>query len=156
VGGVKYNYVLGNGNYMMPSLDGPTIVTGDAVLYVTDVIKFGGKELIILPGASLTLYYGGTDADFGTILNQNTNPSTFQLYGLSSTTGVVGISGTDILTGVIYAPHAMVQMSGGGTIYGSVSAKSGKLNGNAMIHYDESLRNLPRIRGVIAASWIEL
>jgi hypothetical protein len=42
----------------MPKLDGETIVTGNAVPYVTDLIKFGASEsLTILPGASLTIHY---------------------------------------------------------------------------------------------------
>ena len=50
------SYILGNGNYM-PKLDGETLVTGNAVLYVTDLIKFGASEsLTILPGASLTIH----------------------------------------------------------------------------------------------------
>jgi hypothetical protein len=157
VSGVSYNYILGNGNYMLPKLDGPTIVTGNAVLYVTDTIKFGnGESVIIMPGASLTLYYAGTDATFNTIVNQNSNPNTFQYYGLSSNNGVLGISGANDITGVIYAPRARVQLTGTATIYGSVAAKEGKLNGSATIHYDESLRSLPRIRGVFANSWREI
>jgi len=155
--GVKYDYILGSGNYMMAQLDGNTIVTGNAVLYVTDLIKFGGSEsLTILPGASLTLYYGGADAVFNTVVNENTNPSTFQYYGLNSHTGEFSISGKNNITGVIYAPHATFHLQGNGTIFGSVAAQSGTLNGSVTVHYDESLRNLERIRGVIAASWREL
>lgn len=157
VSGVKYSYVLDNGNYMMPKLEGETIVTGNAVLYVTDLIKFSSSEnLTILPGASLTIYYAGTDAQFNTVINKNVSPATFQYYGLNSNDGEVGVTGKNNITGVFYAPHARFHMTGNGTIFGAVAAKSGKLNGSATIHYDESLRKLKRFRGVIVASWREI
>lgn len=157
VGLLKYNYVLEGGNYMMSKLEGETIVTGNTVLYVTDLIKFSSTEsLTILPGASLTIYYAGTDALFNTVDNQNANPATFQYFGLNSNNGIVGISGKREITGVIYAPQARFHMTGNGTVFGSVSAKSGKLNGSATIHYDESLAKQQPFRGVIVATWNEI
>jgi hypothetical protein len=153
---VSYNTVLPTGNFKMSSLAGNVIVTGNAVLYVTDDIKFSSSDtLTILPGFTLQIYSGAASATFGGIDNKNTDPMSFQYFGLNSNTSI-GVKGQNPWTGVIYAPYAQFTLNGNGVLYGSVVAKSAKLSGNAAVHYDESLLNKLPTRGFVATSWTEL
>src|SRR5207245_72240 len=64
VGGVTYAYVLGSGNYQLPSgttLKGKILVQGDATLYIPQNgrIQFGSGDIIKIDaslGASLKMY----------------------------------------------------------------------------------------------------
>jgi hypothetical protein len=63
--GVNYNYVLGSGNYQLSSFGGSVLITGDAVLHVTDSINFSGDDsLTIAPGGSLQVYMSGAVRQF--------------------------------------------------------------------------------------------
>ena len=155
VGAVLYPVVLANGNYMMSKLTANTVVTGKAVLYVTSSIQFGnGETITILPGASLKIYYSGTDASFNPIVNNN-GPAAFQYFGLNSNNGTIAFSGQNGITGCIDAPYAKIVLTGGGHIDGSIVARTVKMNGNAALHYDESLKNIPPKR-LIITSWNEI
>ena len=156
VGTNTYANVLGNGNYMITKLEADTIVTGNAVLYVTGDIKFSTEEkLVIAPGASLKLYCESPGAVFGVIDNQNVNPATFMLLGLPSNK-TIDLQGQDGIVACIYAPNAMLTLNGHSSLYGSIVASGAKLNGNAAIHYDESLRKVLPRRGFIVTAWNEL
>jgi hypothetical protein len=156
VGTNTYDYVLGSGNYLSTTLDGNTLVTGNAVIYVTKTVKFGtGESIKILPGASLRIYCGASDAVFGAVDNQNTDPTTFMYFGLPSNSSVQ-VQGQSMWTGCVYAPKAQFILNGSGAMCGSVVARRGKLNGNAAIHYDESLYKAPYRRGFVMTDWDEL
>ncbi len=154
--GTNYGYVLGNGNYLSSSLGGKVLVTGNATLYVTGNILFNvGDFLQIVPGASLRLYMGGASASFQTVINPNTGAASFLYFGLPSNTSIA-LSGTSDLTGAIYAPEASVTLTGSAEIFGAVMAHDTLMRGNAAVHYDESLANIPPTRGFIIRSWNEL
>lgn len=156
IGTNYYDNVLGSGNYVLTKLQDNTIVTGNAVLYVTGDIKMATDEkLVIAPGASLKLYCGSSGAVFGYIDNQNTNPNTFIYYGLP-VNKTIDLQGQDGLIGCFYAPEASLTLNGHSTLYGSIVASGAKLNGNAAIHYDESLRKVLPRRGFIITAWNEL
>jgi hypothetical protein len=156
VGTNTYDFVLGSGNYMTTTLDGNTLVTGNAVIYVTKSVKFGtGESIKIQPGASLKIYCAATDAVFGPIDNQNTDPSAFMYFGLPSNSSMQ-VQGQAAWNGCIYAPQAQFILNGSGALCGSVVARRGKLNGNAAIHYDESLYKIPYRRGFCMTDWNEL
>ena len=154
--GTNYAYVLGNGNYLSSSLGGKVLVNGNATLYVTGNILFNiGDFLQIVPGASLKLYMGGASASFQTVINPNTGAASFLYFGLPSNT-LIGLSGTSDLTGAIYAPEASVTLTGSAEIFGAVMAHDTTMRGNAAVHYDESLADIPPTRGFIIRSWNEL
>ncbi len=154
--GTNYATVLGNGNYLSSSLGGKVLVTGNATLYVTGNILFNnGDFLQIVPGASLRLYVGGASASFQTIVNPNTGAASFLYFGLPANTSI-SMSGTSDLTGAIYAPEATVTLTGSAEIFGAVMAKATSMQGNAAVHYDESLASIPPTRGFIVNSWNEL
>ena len=49
----SYTYVMGSGNYRLNNFGGTVLITGDAVLHVTDSISFSGNDsLVIAPGPS--------------------------------------------------------------------------------------------------------
>ena len=150
-----YGYIMWSGNYMCPKLDANTLVIGNAVLYVTTDIKFSpSQSLTVMPGASLKIYCGSSGAVFGIIDNRNTNPAAFMYLGLNAnkTVDVMG----QTFTGCFYAPYAVFTLNGNAQICGSIVAGSGKLNGNAAIHFDESLRAQQPRRGFVAYSWNEI
>jgi hypothetical protein len=156
IGGVNYGFVLGSGNYAVGKLNANTIVTGDAVLYVSSSINFSsGETITILPGASLKIYNASADATFNTINNSN-GPVAFQYLGLNSNDGTITMNGNNHFYGCIDAPYAMVKLSGSGQISGCIIARNLKMNGNAAIHYDESLKGKGRPRGLAIVYWDEI
>src|SRR5262245_49943273 len=115
VGTNTYANILGNGNYMLTKLEDNTLVTGNAVLYVTGDIKFATDEkLVIAPGGSLKLYCGSSGAVFGIIDNQNVIPATFMYLGLPSNK-TIDLLGQDGIVGSIYAPSAALVLNGHST-----------------------------------------
>ena len=154
--GIAYDYILGNGNYMAKDLTKKVIVTGHAILYVTDQVNFSsGDVLEILPGASLSLYMAGQNATFTSIVNHNSTAASFRYYGLPSNTSVK-IQATADVTAAIYAPGAEITLVGGAELFGSVVGKDAKLTGHSKVHYDEALRTTGGISAVVIASWDEL
>ena len=151
-----YTYVMGTGNYAVTKLDNNTAVIGNAVLYVTTDLRFAtSQKLTILPGASLKIYCGAPGAVFGILDNRNTDPRSFMYFGLNANKAV-DIQGQNPWYGCIYAPYALFTLNGHGQLFGSIVASGGKLNGNAAIHYDESLRGVPPRRGFIVSAWDEI
>ena len=153
-----YNYILGNGNYQLSSFGGNVLVTGHAVLLVTDRVQFSGLDKIkIMPGASLKLYVAARDAAIGGqgVINTSGVSTNFIYYGLPSNQSL-SISGNGALAGLIYAPNAAVQLNGGGNVYGAVMCKSASVNGTFSFHFDEALKD-PKYMGRYAiVSWDEL
>jgi hypothetical protein len=162
VGDIKYDYMLDqSGNNKLSSFGGKVLVTGNATLWVTDSVSFGGMDSIeIKPGASLTLYVSAPTATIGGhgIINGNGSATSFQYYGLPSNTAVK-LTGNASFTGTLYAPQAAFSLGGGGSnpndFSGACVVNTVKMNGRFHFHYDEALRKL--IPGpYVACSWDEL
>jgi hypothetical protein len=166
VGGITYDYVLGNGNYQSSDLSmagqNKMYVTGtNTVLYVTGNFSMSGQSTIIIaPGASLKLYVSGASAALGG--NGIINPGTamnFIYYGLPGNTSL-SMSGNAAFTGVIFAPNADFSLGGGGsTDYDFVGAsitKTVTMNGHFKFHYDEALSKYGPVRGFVVTSWNEM
>jgi hypothetical protein len=166
IGGTKYAYVLGAGNYELSSLSlsskDKVLVTGKAVLLVRGNLSMSGQSAIqIQSGASLQLYVAGASADISGqgILNTDGKAADFGYWGLKSNTSV-SLSGNAAFTGTIYAPQAALTMSGGGNntydIVGATVSNTVKMNGHFNFHYDEALgRRGPR-SGYTITSWNEI
>ena len=156
VGGTNYNYVLGGGNYMLPSLSGNVIVQGDATLYVTGDVNFGNSDfLIIEPGAKLQLYVGGAKTTINTVVNNSGNAKAFTYFGLESNKEL-NINGNSTMSAAFYAPNAEINFNGNIDFYGSLIANDAALNGNAAFHFDEALGRIPPRGAVIITSWNEI
>jgi len=153
-----YNYILGSANYQLSSFGGKVLVTGNAVLLVTDRVQFSGQDSIeIMPGASLKLYVAARDAAIGGngVINSSELSTSFIYYGLPSNQSL-SISGNGALAGLVYAPNADVQLNGGGNVYGAVMCKSASVNGTFNFHFDEALKD-PKFMGrYTIVSWDEL
>ena len=156
IGGVTYDYVLGDGNYMVNSLGGKVLVNGNATLLVTGDIKFtGGDRLELTAGISCNLYCAGSQAVFNNIANPNTYATNFCYYGLPSNT-YLELMGVGSITAAIFAPSAALNIKGGADIYGGVIAASATLVGQGSFHFDEALKDEKPLRGFAVTSWDEL
>lgn len=158
-----YDYVLGNGNYIINTgtFGGKVLVTGNATLLVTTAVKFNGQDYInIQTNASLKLYVSAASASIGGegVQNDTENAANFVYYGLPSNTSVT-YSGNSGLVGSIYAPDADFTLNGGGNnahdFAGACVVKSVTMNGHFNFHFDENLTRAGPHRGWIADSWDE-
>ena len=123
----------------------PLIVTGtgNAVLYLTaanNCLTVGGSGYIeIKPGASLTLYLGGTASiQGGGVVNDNGLPENLSIIGLSGCTSLT-ISGGSAFYGTVNAPQAAFTLSGGSAAYGAFIIKTFNDSGGSSLHYDTAL-----------------
>lgn len=133
-----------------PQISDSVTIYGNVTLILTagagtDAIEIEGSEGITLaPGATLKIYTEGDVKITGNgLLNPNTAPETFQLWGTSTSAIAqdIQVSGNGALKGVVYAPNANIRISGNGDVMGAAVGKNITLDGNAAFHYDESLAN---------------
>jgi hypothetical protein len=149
--------------YKFTSLSGNVRIGTNAnvVIWVTGNASFsGGNEIKISPGASLTIYMGGSFSISGnaTINNVLKDASKFTLLGLPTCTSI-DMRGNGAISGVIYAPQAALSFGGGGSdtydLVGSAMARTVTMNGHMNFHYDEALKNKGFSRGYIPSGWKE-
>lgn len=168
VNGTNYDFVIGNGNWMLSGstqFKGKVLVTGDATLYVTSAVQFSGGDFIqIQPGARLKLYVSCASATLGGqgIQNLTGNAASFIYYGLPSNTSI-SYSGNGTMLGAIYAPNAAFTMGGGGgganqdfDLTGACITKSITMNGHFSCHFDEQLARSGPIKSFTVVAWDEL
>lgn len=160
-GNISGSATLTAGSYSATdiSLSGNNTLTisGNVTLYVSGSTSLAGNaQITVAPGASLTVYAGGSVSLAGNgVVNNAVYAADTVFYGLSTCTSV-SIAGNGSFVGAVYAPEADMSISGNGNIYGALVAKSITLNGNANVHYDESLKTVTGSAGYLAASWQEL
>lgn len=162
IGGVFYNAVLNDGNYVLGNVNSKIYVSGHATLHVTGTINLTGNDIIrIATNASLKIYMaGGTAKIAGNgVVNESGNAAAFSYFGLASNTSVA-FSGNASYTGTIYAPNADFALGGGGSdtydFVGASVTKTVKMNGHFNFHYDENLRRIGMGRGYIPTKWQEV
>jgi len=160
--GTYYDYILHGTDYQLGSFKGKVLVTGHAVLRVTDFLEFTGKDVIIIqPGASLKLYVSAPEALIGGngILNLDGSALSFQYLGLPENQSL-SYQGNGEFIGVVYAPDTNFYLGGGGnSIYDFIGAsitKTVEMNGHYKFHYDEALSKVGPIRDYIVISWNEI
>ena len=141
VGGVAYDYILGNGDYQLSALSGSRgmLVTGHARLFVSGTID--ARSIQISTNASLQIFCGG-DTIFGTVSNSG-DVSGFQCYGLPSCFRV-RFTPNATIKGLIYAPDARCSLySGGATFWdfcGALIVRELFVAQRVSIHFDEHLK----------------
>jgi hypothetical protein len=162
VGGTNYAYVLDNGNYQLGNMSlagqNKVMVTGRAVLYLTGSLNMSGQSaFIIAPGASLKLYVAGATGSLSGqgVMNGTGFATNFVYYGMTNNTRV-DLSGGSGFTGIIYAPRAALNVSGGSVIYGATISDTVKASGGFNFHYDESLASYANGGNFIVTSWNEM
>ena len=148
--------MLGTGLYEAKQVNGDILVKGDATLVVTDRLQLNSAQ--ILPDAKLKLYVLAPSASLKGIGNQSTDALHFIYFGLYNNVDV-SMSGNSAFCGVLYAPNATLNLSGGGAdnvdFSGAIIAKCVKVNGHYSFHFDEAVRRFGS-RGIFASSWDEL
>lgn len=163
--GKDYTYLLSDGNYMVNSgaLKGRVLVTGAAVLYITEgaMVNFAPSDSItITTNASLKLYVGSSSVTLPSVINTGL-ANQFAYFGLPTNTRVTQqIEGAFI--GSIYAPAADLTINvsgagGRGNFIGACTARSLTINNPCSFHFDENLvRTGSPTRGYVVSSWREL
>ncbi len=133
---------LPSGNYRLAdiTLSSSDMVTiaGDVTLYVESTISLSSQaEIVITPGASLTVYALG-DVHIGGhgVVNQMATPQNLLIYG-TPTSNTISLSGSSEFYGAVYAPHADITLGGNSEMYGAFVGKTLRLTGTTGIHYDE-------------------
>lgn len=119
----------------------------------------GSDQLTLAAGATLTIYTAGDVKIAGNgVLNNNSAPSTFQLWGTSTsaTAQSIQIAGNGALKGIVYAPNASIKINGNGDVMGSMVGNDITVVGNAAFHYDESLANFGGNTPYGITAWREL
>lgn len=131
-----------------PSLTESVTISGNVTLILTagagtTAIDISGLEQITLAaGATLAIYTEGDVSISGNALvNNNTQPDTFQIWGTSTspTPQDISIGGNGEFKGLIYAPNGDISLVGNGNVMGAVVGNEINVTGNAAFHYDESL-----------------
>jgi len=156
LGGTNGIY-LPTGSYSASSFSSsgtPMIITGNVTLLDTGSFSIsGGGYVLIMPGASLTMYVGGTVNIAGNgVINSPGLAANLSFLGLAGCTSI-SYSGNAVFNGTIYAPQADVTITGNGAVYGAVISKTATLKGVSSFHYDKALGT---IGGLVATSWTEL
>jgi len=143
VGGTNYNYVLGDGDYQIQSINlgsgEKILVNGKARIHVVGSTSvFGSGTVIISRGTSLEWYAGDTVnwGGFGCI-NGSGFAKDFSIIGLSSAS--VSYNGSASFIGTIYAPTATVTIGGTTNSVGALVCDTVELSGGMSLHFDESL-----------------
>ncbi len=151
--GVRYDYLLGDGQYQIPTLtmsgSQSLCVKGDAILYVTgDISLSGTSSIVISTGAVLRLYVGGANATIGGygIINEAGKATNFVYFGLPSNTNI-NLAADHDCVGAIYAPNANLTLSGINMDFtGACTVKSLRMWGHVRLHYDEALGRSSYVR----------
>lgn len=119
-------------------------INGPVVLQVTGDIDVKGTLNVNATG-SVTIYADG-DINVGGngMVNLTNIPSKMILYGTNSTElgQEIKLHGNGAVSGVVYAPNALLSLKGGGNsgeMFGAVVAFRIFMNGNYAFHYDEAL-----------------
>jgi hypothetical protein len=117
-------------------------------------------------GTNSTLHIysdGNINITGGGLVNANISPSSFMFWGTQNASTTyspdVTIHGNGVLTGIIYAPGADLNVGGGGSggvVTGAVVAKSVEFAGNTSFYYDESLAGMTFGNPYGASKWKEL
>ncbi|HEU0008648.1 MAG TPA: hypothetical protein VFT34_02420 [Verrucomicrobiae bacterium] len=159
-GATWYDYVLGDGDWSLTTLNGTVYVGGNARLYVSSTLNLGG--LVIADGKKFELY---SDAPSVTLSGNNTANSdgragNFLFWGTTNVTSIT-LNGNAGMSGAYYAPNADLTVNGTGNstavdFTGAGIVKSATMNGHFNFHYDEALAKFGPDRGWFITSWNEM
>jgi hypothetical protein len=162
VGGTNYTYVAYGSNYYyngsMVLSGAKVLIIGNATIYVTGSFKLtGGSQIIISPGSTLNLVVGGPVCSIsgGGRLNGNLNAASCTIQCLPGCTQG-DFSGGTWFIGVLNAPEADFNITGGGGVCGALTAQSFSLTGGSSFHFDENLGTNTTGSVCTIISWAEL
>jgi Tfp pilus assembly protein PilX len=123
---------------------GSTLHLAAGTYNLNSVTLVGGSTLVIDSGPAILNVVGTgnlTPINFAgnSVSNASLDPSKLQLQYAG--TGTVSLSGGTAVAAILYAPGAIVNLSGNADFYGSILAATFKNSGGAAIHYDRHLAN---------------
>ncbi len=116
---------------------GITAFLAPGTYYFQNVTLSGGAR-ITLSGPTTIYVTGKLASSGGGTINNPASPQDLQLYGTSTCTSI-GLSGSGNFSGILYAPTALIDVSGGGNCFGTVIGRTIKATGGTKIHRDISL-----------------
>jgi hypothetical protein len=118
---------------------------GDVELHITGDVSLGQDcEIVVQPGASLTLYLDGdmVAANNSGFNNLTQVASNLIIYGTSTGSQSFDIKAKSDVFGVVYAPNADVDVYAIGDVYGSIVANSFEFKAGGNFFYDEALKDV--------------
>jgi len=158
VGTTVYTYVLGDGDWILPTINGNSVkilVTGKARLYVGGPTTIGNAgSITVNTNASLEFFANG-NIDIKGVVNNPGLAQNLSFLGMANCLLVGITAGADFACSV-YAPRADVTVTGNSAGAGAIVGKTIKLTGGMSWHYDKALEGDPREGRFVAASWTEL
>ncbi len=145
VGGTPAGLVIPPGEYGNLHLSGQAVIHLTAGTYSVNSLILSGNSSVVIDSGPVIFNMGGTGAptvvDFtgGSLTNADLDPGLFQV--LYAGTGQVRMSGNSQSSGMVYAPNAPVQISGGSHWFGAVVAATFQTSGGMQVHNDRRLAN---------------
>jgi len=142
VGGVAYQYVLGNGDYRIAAINVTSMmVTGKARIHVLGTTTVGVLGTITIATNASVEWYSGGNATFGGngVINVASLATNFSVIGLRTCVSI-SYSGTSRFIGTIYAPNSAVSIAGTADAIGAIVARTFTLGGTMGLHFDENLK----------------
>jgi hypothetical protein len=159
-GATWYDYVLGEGDYSLTTLNGTVYVGGNARLYVSSTLNLGG--LVIKEGKKFDLYSDAPSVSLSgnNSANSDGRAGNFLFWGSTNVTSIT-LNGNAGMSGCYYAPNADLVVNGTGMstavdFTGAGIVKSATMNGHFNFHYDEALAKFGPDRGWYITSWTEM
>jgi hypothetical protein len=147
IGGVNYDYVITEGDWLLAELVDRIYVSGAARVHVTDRVHVFGSGIQIGPGGSLRLYVSASSARIigYPVINETNNANNFIYFGLPSNKSLI-LGANDNFIGAIYAPDTDLLLGGGGAdeydFIGAIVSHTVKINGRLNFHFDENLSRI--------------
>jgi hypothetical protein len=153
IGGVNYDYVITEGDWLLAELVDRIYVSGAARVHVTDRVHIIGSSVVwIGPGGSLRLYVSASSAFIGAgygVINESENLNNFTYFGLPSNKSLI-LGANAHFFGAIYAPATDLLLGGGGAdeydFIGAIVSHTVKINGRLYFHFDENLSRIGPLR----------
>lgn len=116
---------------------GDSVIFNSGTYYFSTVNFTSGGNLVLAPGAEVTIYITGTwDTSGGSIINTDATAADLHIY---STGTDFDFSGGTYLCAAIFAPNADIGVTGGSHFFGSVIGRSFNNGGGTTLHFDEAL-----------------
>jgi hypothetical protein len=116
---------------------GDSVIFSSGTYYFSSVNFTSGADLVLAPGADVTIYITGPwDTSGGSVINTDATAANLHIY---STGAMFDFSGGSYLCAAIFAPNADMVVTGGSHFFGSVIARSFNNGGGTTLHFDEAL-----------------
>jgi hypothetical protein len=114
-----------------------------------------GTGIVLSKGANFIAYVGGSSTISGAGFVNSQYATNVYIYGSTACTNITDGAGGSLM-GVIYAPYASLNFTGGGTMTGSAVGNSVAVQNGFTFHYDESIPSQTTFAAYVISSWQEI